>query len=92
MDLSEALKSSGLFSIIRDGGGDFLLPGRTVKESLTVQFEGNREVQRKVAYYNLYMIISVGYRVKSNRGVEFRRWAIKEDDDNERKHQNKRGV
>ena len=48
---------------------------RTVKESLTVQIEGDREVQRKVAYYNLDMIISVGYRVKSQRGIEFRIWA-----------------
>jgi len=48
---------------------------RTVKESLTVQIEGDREVQRKVAYYNLDMIISVGYRVKSRRGIVFRIWA-----------------
>ena len=37
--------------------------------------EGNREVERQVEYYNLDVIISVGYRVKSQRGVEFRRWA-----------------
>ena len=59
-------------NIIKDGE---LQAERTVKESLTVQFEGNREVQRKVAYYNLDMIISVGYRIKSQRGVEFRIWA-----------------
>ena len=41
----------------------------------TVQKEGNREVERQVEYYNLDVIISVGYRVKSQRGVEFRRWA-----------------
>lgn len=40
-----------------------------------MQKEGNREVERQVEYYNLDVIISVGYRVKSQRGVEFRRWA-----------------
>ncbi|MDR3189022.1 MAG: virulence RhuM family protein [Prevotellaceae bacterium] len=49
----------------------------TVKDFLTVQKEGGREVQRVVSYYNLDMIISVGYRVKSRRGVEFRIWATK---------------
>jgi hypothetical protein len=42
---------------------------------LTVQFEGSREVSRKVKYYNLDVIISVGYRVKSLRGTQFRIWA-----------------
>ena len=48
----------------------------TVKEYLTVQTEGNRDVKRKVKYYNLDAIISVGYRVKSLRGTQFRRWAL----------------
>ena len=47
----------------------------TVAKFATVQNEGNREVTRQIEYYNLDMIISVGYRVKSKRGVEFRRWA-----------------
>ena len=47
----------------------------TVAEFATVQMEGNREVKRNVEYYNLDVIISVGYRIKSKRGVEFRRWA-----------------
>ena len=47
----------------------------TVKEYLTVQNEGSREVNRSIKYYNLDAIISVGYRVKSLRGVQFRRWA-----------------
>ena len=47
----------------------------TVKEYLTVQKEGLREVARKVKYYNLDVIISVGYRVKSKRGTAFRIWA-----------------
>ena len=44
----------------------------TVKEYLTVQTEGSRQVARKVLYYNLDVIISVGYRVKSLRGTQFR--------------------
>ena len=49
----------------------------TVKEYLTVQKEGKREVKRHVKYYNLDVIISVGYRVKSKRGTAFRIWARK---------------
>lgn len=49
----------------------------TVKEYLTVQKEGKREVRRRVRYYNLDVIISVGYRVKSKRGTAFRIWARK---------------
>jgi len=47
----------------------------TVKEYLTVQHEGSRQVKRKRIYYNLDVIISVGYRVKSHRGTQFRIWA-----------------
>lgn len=43
----------------------------TVKESLTVQMEGNREVQRPVTLYNLDAILAVGYRVRSPNGVHF---------------------
>jgi len=49
----------------------------TVKESLTVQKEGNRSIRRTIKLYNLDMIISIGYRVKSKRGIVFRRWANK---------------
>jgi len=52
-----------------------LLKSSTVKESLTVQKEGSRQVSRKIDYYNLDVIISVGYRVKSRRGTQFRQWA-----------------
>jgi hypothetical protein len=52
-------------------------PTSTVKEYLTVQFEGLRKVKRKIAFYNLDVIISVGYRVKSKRGTQFRIWANK---------------
>ena len=47
----------------------------TVKEYLTVQNEGERSVARKVKYFNLEIIIAVGYRVKSLRGTQFRVWA-----------------
>ena len=47
----------------------------TVANFATVQKEGDRTVTRHVEYYNLDMILSVGYRVKSSRGIEFRRWA-----------------
>lgn len=49
----------------------------TVANFATVQKEGDRMVTRQVEYYNLDMILSVGYRVKSSRGIEFRRWANK---------------
>ena len=47
----------------------------TVANFATVQNEGNRQVERNIEYYNLDVIISVGYRVKSKRGVQFRIWA-----------------
>ena len=51
------------------------LDNSTVANFATVQMEGYREVVRDIQYYNLDVIISVGYRVKSKRGVEFRKWA-----------------
>jgi len=52
-----------------------LTQASTVKEYLTVQQEGKRNVSRNVKYYNLDVIISVGYRVKSKRSTDFRIWA-----------------
>ena len=52
-----------------------LKPGPTRKEYFLVQNEGGREVSREITHYNLDMIISVGYRVNSIRGTQFRIWA-----------------
>ncbi len=52
-----------------------LAPEATVKKYLTVRREGKREVKRLLEYYNLDMIISVGYRVKSHVATRFRIWA-----------------
>lgn len=47
----------------------------TVKDYLTVQKEGSRDIQRRITLYNLDMILAIGYRVRSVRGAEFRRYA-----------------
>lgn len=47
----------------------------TIRKFRIVRQEGKRQVQREIDHYNLDMIISVGYRVKSRRGVQFRKWA-----------------
>jgi len=59
-------------NIFEDGE---LSPEATVKESLTVQAEGQRQVKRKLTHYNLDLILAIGYRVRSPRGVQFRQWA-----------------
>lgn len=47
----------------------------TCKELLQVRSEGDRQVQRQVKFYNLNMILAIGYRVRSHRGTQFRKWA-----------------
>jgi len=52
-----------------------LVRGSTVAKFAIVQTEGDRRVERNIEHYNLDVIISVGYRVKSQRGTQFRQWA-----------------
>lgn len=47
----------------------------TIRKNRIVQTEGKREVEREVTFYNLEMIIAIGYRVRSHRGTQFRQWA-----------------
>jgi prophage maintenance system killer protein len=54
-----------------------LSQNRTIRKFRIVQIEGKRQVERDIEHYNLDMIISVGYRVNSKRGTEFRIWATK---------------
>ena len=49
--------------------------GSTCKSDLQVRLEGNREVSRKILFYNLEMIIAIGFRAKSSIGNTFRKWA-----------------
>ena len=64
--------SQHIDNIINDGELD---ANRTVKDFLLVRQEGNRQVQRNIAHYNLDMIIALGYRVQSQVATRFRRWA-----------------
>ena len=66
--------SQHIDNILNDGELDI---NRTVKDFLTVRQEGNRQVQRNIAHYNLDMIIALGYRVQSQVATRFRRWATK---------------
>ncbi len=64
--------SKHIQAIYNDGELDEI---STVNRKLTVQKEGNREVSRKITYYNLDMILAVGYRIRSVRGIQFRKFA-----------------
>ena len=64
--------SQHIDNIFSDGELD---ENRTVKNFLTVREEGKRKVQRDIIYYNLDVIIALGYRVQSPIAVRFRRWA-----------------
>ena len=74
-ELYQVAKSSvseHISNIFKDGE---LEPEATVRKFRTVQTEGTRQVTRERDYYNLDMILAVGYRVRSNVGIHFRRWA-----------------
>jgi hypothetical protein len=52
-----------------------LVPEATIRKYLIVQTEGSRQIERQVDFYNLDMILAIGYMVRSHRGVQFRHWA-----------------
>jgi hypothetical protein len=66
--------SRHLGNVYKDGELEF---GATVAKNATVQKEGDREIVRELEFYNLDAILSVGYRVNSKRGTQFRIWANK---------------
>ena len=59
-------------NILKEGE---LIADSVVKDSLTVQTEGSRQIKRTISLYNLDLILAIGYRVRSPRGVQFRQWA-----------------
>ena len=71
-DVSKQTISQHIKRIYADGE---LTPEATVKKYLTVQTEGNRQINRKQDHYNLQMIIAVGFKVNNQRAVRFRVWA-----------------
>jgi len=71
-DRDKSVISRHLSNVFRDGELD---KASTVAKNATVQNEGGREISREIEYYNLDAILSVGYRVNSIRGTQFRIWA-----------------
>lgn len=71
-DFSKANVSEHIKHIYEDGELD---TDSTVRKFRTVQTEGKRQVGRNVTYYNLDLISSLGYRVNTKRGIQFRQWA-----------------
>ncbi len=71
-DRDKSVISRHLRNIYKNGE---LLFEATVAKNATVQMEAGREVKREIEYYNLDAILSVGYRVNSKRGTQFRQWA-----------------
>ena len=69
---SKANISEHVKHIFEDGELD---PSQTVRNFRTVQLEGKKKVSRQIDHYNLDLILSVGYRVNSKRGTQFRQWA-----------------
>ena len=72
--VSKSSISEHIKHIFEDGE---LTAEATVRNFRTVQNEGSREVERELVYYNFDMILAIGYRVRSNVGIHFRRWATK---------------
>ncbi|MEG2251111.1 MAG: virulence RhuM family protein [Bacilli bacterium] len=74
-DLFDTTRNNITMHIIELFSKNELEESSTSKEFLLVQKEGNREVKRNVKYYNLDAVISIGYKVNSDRAIQFRRWA-----------------
>ncbi len=74
MEMAERLISEHLKHIFDSGE---LIKEATVRKFRTVRQEGNRSVSRTIDFFNLDVIISVGYRVNTVRGIQFRQWANK---------------
>ena len=73
-DRDKSTISRHIKNVFEEGELDY---ASTVAKYATVQTEGVRQVMRELEYYSLDVIISVGYRVKSLRGTQFRQWATK---------------
>lgn len=73
-DSSKGNISEHIKHIYQDGELD---ESSTVRKFRTVRHEGDRQVARNVTYYNLELIISLGYRVNTKRGIQFRQWATR---------------
>ena len=69
---SKATISEHISNVFKEGELEEI---STVRKFRTVQQEGKRSIEREIDFYNLDVIISVGYRVKSHRGTQFRIWA-----------------
>ena len=70
--IAKSSVSEHIKNIFLDGELD---ESSTVRKFRTVQVEGTRQVTRNIEYYNLDMILAVGYRVRSHVGIHFRKWA-----------------
>jgi hypothetical protein len=73
-DRDKSVMSRHLSNIYKEGELDQI---STVAKNATVQIEADRQVKREIEFYNLDAILSVGYRVNSKRGTQFRQWATK---------------
>jgi len=71
-DRDKSVISRHLSNIYKEGELDQI---STVAKNATVQIEADRQVKREIEFYNLDAILSVGYRVNSKRGTQFRQWA-----------------
>ena len=79
LELFDSSKANISEHITHIFGSGELDAASTVRKFRTVRTEGNRQVEREIDFYNLDVIISIGYRVKSLRGTQFRMWATEKE-------------